>query len=1404
MSLKKNLREKSMRTIMECSSSERLKPTFVELFTNLANYNESLFVALECLKKPGQVAFCTKIMQLLENILNKKKFSKDEKIKFGNVFLEVISNQLPFPNAKFDLQIIQFIVSAAQVSHFIAEEITEIIKEGKNFDTIIAQNNYVQAYLILIYNFSHYMELRSIVKPFMSSKLSYNATSIATLITYANENVFGDKQPTIKSIISLFKSACDNGMCDVIVSAFMACLTKYMTAQAAKECASIVPLLLKKTKKENDTMCEFGNFLMSLMNFDDTTSVIKSMSEDIIGAYLLTVNNTAEIGGELTDPLSYVCNDIAQSFIKICAKFSIDECNYLQQKASNYPTGVLLLSIFICRVVDVKKFESTNRETMLADLTDACPQNSPNFQLLIALSGYFVVNFNSRRGLEILVTGLTIGSRQACNWIVSEEMSFQTVFPELASEFDPDKSGQLYLNTLISLLQANVQQQPDELPADDSVTAYSDSNFDSISGMSRYSSDSLVPVDLQGVPTPETTLFCTTISRYIDHPELVTLLPLAAAAISPTFASDFTKNMKAQKRKRSKLELIASYSNSLQSLELQTLHALAQTFLLLSPGMSMLFLAVSLQRLPRDIIKSMLQKTTAFAASSPDFFARMVALVSHSHPDIALSFLDSFIDSSIQKRRIFFFLRSAAEDNEQNAIAIFKCIGYCSGFVDSNCFSNDFLPFATRFLNKHLTHQSKTIDLFQAELFAIKKLSQRLVQHQEQNSDHVFPFKDFLIQFVCAYYMDVGENIIGNNSQQAMIVPLCLQTLASLLPVHPIRGNDKHERSIEMTAYIMQNAKEEEFQTIFKSASLFFTELLKTNPSVYIISGILTPFVTNILSNKYWKEITKLMAQVCSQWEKVKLTQGSAYLSQLVSQFGLLLTSVLPLLSSECSSDALSIVGSVCSLQCTIRNQILSLPRSIRPTLPTITDETPDEVASIGCAFTSKNLLTSQVFEIIMGLLEYASEGKILPIHERSCVLCVLYLLRERGSEEFRYDSNIVSFLVKAAKRSEEVLSVCLEIFKELGGMRFYSIVSAIFMQKDEVVPILPKVISALLENENATMSLLSVVSNMSVDETADSSWFTKVVLPQLSGAISQTSDDDFAKLFFGVAKLTKSMTSPIFFSLFGGTNMKELLKGVEQERPLVFPLILTLLPEDYDKYFSLLSLQFAEVSEESCNAYLAYFFNDVREPDDETFVLLNNIMKANPLDAWNTQSQHLAMLIADNISSFKSAIECANTYITNCDEDSLTFIWSSIVSHVVSDFDNWIDVLSTLSYRIDVLSFGPIIPQLVVRAKDQKSANLIGKIAGIFKKSDNKKIDDVELLLTSDLFSNCDFVSEFVGMLKHGEYVTESIAALSIICSKVTPANAYAIEAIIDEVANIKCDEDDTCAISVLQDLIF
>ena len=142
-------------------------------------------------------------------------------------------------------------------------------------------------------------------------------------------------------------------------------------------------------------------------------------------------------------------------------------------------------------------------------------------------------------------------------------------------------------------------------------------------------------------------------------------------------------------QQRFHLDAIAAFGAALELLDKLTINAIALTFLMLKPDQSMVYLGITLQRLPRKVADACLKKTLPFGTEYPDEFGRMIALVSYAHPAIALNFLSKLETDSQSKKRVFLFFRSSEAD-EKTLIMILKAIGSCSNFIDDSCFIVEF------------------------------------------------------------------------------------------------------------------------------------------------------------------------------------------------------------------------------------------------------------------------------------------------------------------------------------------------------------------------------------------------------------------------------------------------------------------------------------------------------------------------------------------------------------------------------------------------------------------------------------------------------------------------------------------------------------------------------------------
>ncbi|KAK8891201.1 hypothetical protein M9Y10_028407 [Tritrichomonas musculus] len=739
---------------------------------------------------------------------------------------------------------------------------------------------------------------------------------------------------------------------------------------------------------------------------------------------------------------------------------------------------------------------------------------------------------------------------------------------------------------------------------------------------------------------------------------------------------------------------LACYGNALQFLDVLDIYSLSQTFLMLLPGQAMLLLGITLQRLPRSIVSATLEKTTPFILANPDEAGRMIALVSFSYPDVALSFIENnIIENSPLKKRFFafsLFSKNYYEKYIQTLIVVYKTIGYCSVFFDTNHFISIFLPFATRFLNQYLTDRysmtasstttasasttsssssssstANSNSLHMTALFAIRKLCDRVGKWQDAQMDHMFPFKDFLVQYVSSYYMEVGDLIImesnpihlisssdqedssndkiieneNNNKVEESdktvankispelveLVPCILSTLSALLPLRPLRPSEKHEKSIELTAVLIQIIDNN--ISIMKGAKLFFSTLLNCNPSINVFIGILLPIFPALLYHKEWKRIAEIVNYLCNKCVGshssdiyggssklnnmlyLNIQLSSDILSKSINDIGILISYVLPLtISKEACQIAFSILYSLVFIQCTIRNQILSLPQSIRPIKPDIDsiiarynlDHKDDkcylEINSVICSYLAKNFTTSQTFDVIFILLDFFEGKKLRTIHRIGVANSIKMLLKERGSEEFKYDSKIIQLLISAissieneetnkrnkrkskedndkAKLKEKdkikptqnsinnnsdfqsnssfmkkssIISIFLEIFELMINMRPFSVLSNIISLNDTISDCFLKqlvnnVIISKIEKGGGI--LLGVVAdsfeNIEIDIekeelTMKFAWRT---LPLLYSEVHEINHEAWIKLFKGITKNEQVSINDTLIKMLAGVK---------------------------------------------------------------------------------------------------------------------------------------------------------------------------------------------------------------------------------------------------------------------------
>ena len=204
------------------------------------------------------------------------------------------------------------------------------------------------------------------------------------------------------------------------------------------------------------------------------------------------------------------------------------------------------------------------------------------------------------------------------------------------------------------------------------------------------------------------------------------------------------------------------------------------------------------------------------------------------------------------------------------------------------------------------------------------------------------------------------------------------------------------------------------------------------------------PMFPALVLNRKWQQLCNLMHFVALQWNRIKIQGNSESLTKVINQIEILVGYALPLIAhEEVGQMASEIIFALTSLQCAVRNHILSLPMSILPVLEVVQQLSGEKLMEEICSFICKYFMASQVFDMVLQLLNIIVDKKLLEEHEFGLCLGMKYLLKEKGSEEFRFDGRIIQGLLTASQqRSEKVVSEFLRIFEILMSMRMFSVLS--------------------------------------------------------------------------------------------------------------------------------------------------------------------------------------------------------------------------------------------------------------------------------------------------------------------------------------------------------------------------
>ena len=1387
------LRQSTVKKIFASSTSESFKEPIFHLFSSLIEFEDSLEVVLQEIQKQRTFKLLESVLDLLYSSFSKRKnLNQDQQKSLIKAIFSSIDINLPTAYTKTEINAFQLLEKAADFCSLFPDiSLAEFQKQQQN-------PNLVALYLLILSHFDQIKDENEYVKPYIQQKLSQNFLSFSHYF-FLSKHVVQCDSPPFKSIISSFKSITDEQLFSILASPMLNSLILRIDAQNFKELPSLLSYIPRRLRKDPNGAIVFWNLLQKCFDFPDFITTMKPFIEDVLSIYLFTLKKI-EIPKqtEITELEPYFNNEIGKIFMNVCSKFEYSPFDsYFPAKADTHPVTVSLMVAFIIQNSPIE----TVQEKWLDILLNFVPSNkkTQSMMVMVHIAFFYCKNFESKRALKFLIQCLEQESETSAKYLLSDELSFDFVFEEMASQFKPDSSPDLYLKTLITFMKKHFTNSPEIDQNEKSDIPDSDSNFDLLPRFdTKTNQEEDSEIDSQ--PTTKTILFCSVLSTLQVNPALGDLLPLAASALSPAFAKSLTEKLPKPTQQRFHLDAIAAFGAALELLDKLTINAIALTFLMLKPDQSMVYLGITLQRLPRKVADACLKKTLPFGTEYPDEFGRMIALVSYAHPAIALNFLSKLETDSQSKKRVFLFFRSSEAD-EKTLIMILKAIGSCSNFIDDSCFIDDFLNFATNFLNKHLSGTQLSPAVNEAALYAIKKLSTKIVAWQSEHPEHVLPFKDFLVQYVCSYYINIGESILSANEQpkSAEQIPIILSALAALLPIRPVRISEKEQKTIEFTAVLLQVFAVDTFPIILKSTRIFFCSAIDSTPTLSIFIATSKPLFPALLMHSEWQQIAQLLSVICSRWEKISLTESVENLTWATNEIGVLVSYALPLLISDVAQTAADIIFALHSLFCSIRNQILSLPKSIMPQQTDYSSMSPEELCSNVCSIFAKPLQTQQIFEVITSLIKLYENNKVLDIHYKGIALAIEQLIAIRGGEGFRYDSEIVTGLCKAIEgKTDDVKEILIRTLNIMFKMRLVSVISCLMGEENISNDLFSEIIKQICSIEKGDKQVLEEISKcLSSDAPATSViQFAERSLPLLKSAIDQSSNEVYANLLIGIFKRPPesraALLSPIIgndvkaFALYVVSAHKGSLKLIAQEKLDVEPNI---------------ALAFAAVSDETCSQFLEPVLPKLKtSATPEQYSVLRDLLKSRDPDSYSTLIPLISEVLLDNISK-QEAFECAVALLNKCtDAQKKPFLES--FSKLEKEKPKEIISIATKLFEQTKPSIEVLVPLLPYAAvtSDSDFLSLVSSFVGVRMKENIQQTADEILLSESFESYRNEMLSQFVSYIKDGQYVDDSLRYVLVLCKDVDQDNAFAIETVVEKLPLALTKEADEIVSSLIQ----
>lgn len=1386
------LRKTTVKKIIHSTTHDELSVPITRFLKSLFAYPESIEQAIEELNSVQSIKFITTILDVIYSTLSENSsLDEEHQTKIIKLLLQCVETHFPATYTKSETSTFIFLFSISKFLCLYPKITIANLPETQTNSNISA--------LILIF-ISQSSEIDpTLYLPLISNKLTNNLLSYSSYYVLAKFSNITDG-PTIRNIISAFKSISDDTLIPYLSCPMIDALIRRLDASNVKELTFLLSYLPKKLRKDPAGTIKLAKLIEQACEFPDTLVIFKPYFEELVYLCLFSIKNgDIKPTEEVKDVMSVIRQDVAEAFMTLVQKFNFNPFeSFFASKAVNHPLSVLLMMAYIVKNAP-DNFVQENHLDIFTNFVQI-NKKPDQMSILVHICFYFVIKFQSKKALKSIILALDNESEVASEYLLSKELTFDFIFDDLASNFKPDSSPEIYAKTLTKVLKSHLPESPQLYAAERNDIPESDSNFDLIPRAdTAYGSEQEIAPE--ATPTSTTILFCSVLTALEKNVSLFDMLPLTASAISPSFSQTLvskfpspnnTENFSAIiNKRRYQLHSLAAYGTALQTLDKTTLNALAQTFLMLRPDESMLYLAITLQMVPKGVADSCLKKTLHFAADYPEMCSKMIALVSYAHPSVAMNFINNMINDSYSKRRFAFF-RAAVLDDKM-VIVVLKTIGSCSTFIEGLSFSNDFLSFATNFLNKYLSVPQPNQAVNAAALFAIRKLGNRLASFQSENSEHLFAFKDFVVQYVCNYYMEIGDQLLSNNTvnKELEIIISILGALTAMMPIRPVRFDIKHLRAIELTAVLLQVIDVENFCPILKATQTFLCTCVECQPTLSTFTAAIKPLFPALLMHSEWKQIANLLACVCAKWEKVSLAESSETLNNAIASICTLISYALPLVNSDAGKSAADVVCSLISLSSSARNQILSLPKSIRPPVGDISNVDKSELCNTVCGYVSKSFLTDQVFDVINSLIELLGNSKVLQDHHCGLATGVEQLLKLRGREEFRFDKEIVGGLCRSAfQKDDSVIEIIIRILSMLFKSRLVSVLSS-FMESSANLSdsFLDLVFKEIAEIENGITKISEEIARVLSTDTSstDTVSFCNRALTILKKSIETVPDDVFAHLIVSCLKRPKA------FQIIAGEDYEEFVHSI----PQMHHGSMSIIAADKDIMDAALMLCFAAADDETCQTFLSGALDALSKQDAKVtkihFSRLETIFKTRTPSSFDG--------IADKISNFLSsfivnefAFDAVTSFIAITNKKDA--FWHSLA---IKERESIITIMpiSVKIFKVTAPNAEAIAPLLARAAvlPQQESTDLIDIAASSLNVKPGKTLFD-----TAVAVMKCDAMIPFrkeileglTRFIRANDHTDEASTAVTLLCQSIDDENAFAIEAVVEKLASALTSDND------------